>query len=275
MRYAPLSLVAVVVTAGAARAQNAPASKPMSSDWHGSYGAGALVRPWYAGSDVYRVQPFPFLQVEYKGRVVAGVLNSGTLGVGSYLVRKPNLSLQMDLTASEMRRESYGNGLAGMGNRKTSAVLGTSATYSWKFVGATASVASGLGGDDGTSGAVGLGVQGGFAERWMAGITTNASFGDTKNMAFSFGIDERQAAVRRRLIEKGDSRLTPSDGRSYAPGSGLKQVSTGVTLGYMVTQRTSVTAFGSSSELSHRAAMSPLVKERNSMTGGLMVTRSF
>ena len=134
---------------------------------------------------------------------------------------------------------------------------------------AGAGVAIGLGKDEGSTGSVNLSTKHMYGHRWIAGLSTGATFANSSNMAFEFGVSPTQAARRQALINAGDSRLYATDGRAFAPAGGLKEAQVSTSLGYLLTQRTTVIGFASGGRLGNHAADSPLVRQRNSVMGGI------
>jgi MipA family protein len=269
MRSASLSLVALAVSAGAVSAQDMTptASNP---SLHGSYGVGTVGRPRYAGSNEWRAQPFPWVALEYKGRVFAGMQ-----GIGAHVLRGPTTAMQLLVIPSESRPEHRGPALAGMGDRKASASIGTNASITKGFLSASGNVAYGLNGDEGTRGTIGLEARRGWSQRWMTSVSTGAAFSDARNMSYEFGVTEKQAAARRALIASGDRRLPSTAGAAYDPDAGLKAVVSTLTVGYMATQRTNVMLVAQGNRLSSEAAASSIVKERNGGMVALIVARGF
>ncbi len=272
MRTVPFILVAMSAVAGVAQAQTSGSS----GAWSGMVGVGAAMAPRYTGGEEYRVRPVPYVQVEFRNRLFAGVLPSGTgIGLGSYLHRGESLSWTAELAASSSRDERYGEALAGMGDRSGSASVASGLHLAKGFLAADANVAVGLDRDEGSQGTLSIGAQKMFAGRWMAGISTGATVADSRNMRFDFGVTPEQAARRQALIEAGDDRLDAGDGSAYSPGGGLKQVSAGASVGYAVSARSRLMLFAQRSRLSNDAARSSIVRERESTTGGLALMYGF
>ena len=272
MRSVSFLLVAVSAVAGVAQAQSNGPSRP----WTGMVGLGAMVAPRYSGGDDYRVRPIPFIQVEFRNRVFAGVLPSGTgVGLGSYLHRGDNVAWTAELAASNSRDERYGDALAGMGDRSGSAIVASGLRLSKGIVSAGANVAIGLDSDEGSLGTFSLAANHMFAGRWMAGISTGATVADSRNMTFDFGITPDQASRRQALIDAGDARLRSGDGAAYSPRGGLKQMNAGATVGYAVSARSRLVLFAQRARLSNEAAQSSIVRERESTTGGLVLMYGF
>ena len=272
MRTASILLAAVAVTSSVASAQQ-NTSVP---SWSGVIGVGAASMTRYLGSDESRVRPFPFVRLEYRNRLYAGVLASGTgVGLGSYLHRGQRAEWQMEIAASTPRDERRGDALAGMGDRKGGAALATAFRASLGFLSASANVGVGLDRDEGVQGGLGIAAERMFAGRWMAGVSAGARVADERNMGYEFGVTDEQASRRRELILAGDRRLRENDGEAYAPGGGLKQLDASASLGYALGNRSRLVAFASRSRLSDEAAASSIVRARESTNGGVMLMYGF
>lgn len=154
---------------------------------------------------------------EFKERVYLGGSAGGTGGgVGMYLMRNETFSLSTEITGARERKESYGDGLAGMGKRGGATFGGSNVSYKLGSVTAGAGVAIGLGSDEGSMASFNLATQKVYGRRWIAGVSTT------------------QAARRQALIDAGDSRLYASEGSSYAPKGGPKHANVSTSLGYLL-----------------------------------------
>ena len=175
-------------------------------NWSSSIGIGTVAMPTYTGSNRYRVRPVPLLQLEFKERVYVGSSTGGVGGgMGVYLIRGSSLTWSTELSTAGKRRESFGDGLAGMGTRNAGTFVGNNISYRAGMFTAAANVAIGLGKDEGSTGSVVLDSKHVFGRRWIASVSSGATFADKDNMAFDFGISSRQAGRRQALIAAGDS----------------------------------------------------------------------
>ena len=264
--------VAVVLVPSVATAQAAPSSER----WVGSIGMTAVTLPTYLGSNRYRVRAFPIFQVEYKERAYIGGAMGGTgAGAGLYLLRNETFSLSTEITGAPERKESYGDGLAGMGRRGAATFAASNVSYQVGSLTAGASVAIGLGSDEGSWGTFKLAQKKLFARRWITEVSTGATFANSRNMSYDFGVSTDQASRRQALIAAGDSRLYANEGKAYAPGHGLKQAQVSTSLGYLLTSRMTAIAFATGSRLGREAADSPLTRQRNSLVAGTGVAFGF
>jgi outer membrane protein len=243
---------------------------------HGAIGLGVASAPKYSGAEDYRTMPFPFIQLEYRGRAFAGVLPSGLgFGVGAHLHRSEAFGLQVAVAQSNTRKEHYGDALAGMGDQASSATAGAGLTVKQGWVTMTANVALGLDGDVGTVGDVSVAASRTLGSRWLASVSTGVTAADSRNMTFQYGVSQEQAAQRQALIDAGDARLRMGDGEAYAPSAGLREMMASASLAYAMTGRTRMLVFAQGSRLSDEAARSSLVRERNAASGGMALVWGF
>jgi MipA family protein len=262
----PAVLLSVPVLAGA-QAENPTTTS--TKPWTANLGIAAVAMPGYSGSNRYRIRPSPIIQVEYKERAYFGSSVSGVGGgVGVYMVRTPTLAWAAEVSSAGRRRESYGDGLAGMGTRSGGTMVGTNASYRVRSTTLGVAASAGLK-DEGVTATVNLDTKRRMGRRMIASFATGATFSDHESMAFDFGVSPVQAIRRQALIASGDSRLSPTEGGIYAPKGGLKQAQVSTSLGYMLTKRTSAMAFVTGTRLGSEAAASPLTRQRNGLMGGL------
>lgn len=261
------AMVAVLVPSLAA-AQSGNNTK----SWNGSIGMSAVALPTYLGSNRYHVKAFPILELQFKERAYLGGSMGGTGGgAGVYLMRNETFSLSTEITGAPQRKESYGDGLAGMGKRGAATFAASNVSYKLGSVIAGAGVAVGLGSEEGSLASVNLATSKVYGHRWIAGVSTGATFSNRENMTYDFGVSAVQGARRQALIDAGDSRLSANESGAYAPKSGLKQAQVSTSLGFRLTSRTTAMAFASGTRLGREAAESPLVRQRNSLITGLGV----
>lgn len=260
-------LPAPVLLAAQTVMSSAPA--PMKT-WSSSIGIAAVAMPGYVGSNRYRVRTVPILQLDFKDRAYLGSSTTGVGGgFGVYMLKKSSMTWSAELTTAGKRRESFGDGLAGMGTRSGGTFVGTNAAIRLQSLTLGAGVAVGTGKGEGATGTVNADTKKRLGNRFIAGFSTGATFSNKQNMAFDFGVNSMQAGRRQALIAAGDSRLSIGDGGTYSPKAGLKQAQASTSLGYLLTNRTTALAFVSGTRLGHQAADSPLTRQRNGVMGGL------
>ena len=244
--------------------------------WSGSIGISTVALPTYMGSNRYRVKAFPIFALEFNERFYLGGAQGGTgAGAGAYLVRSSTYSWSAEISGAPERKESYGDGLAGMGRRGSATFLGNNVSYSLGPITAGAGVAIGLGSEEGSTAAVNLDTKHRYGQRWIAGLSTGATFANSRNMNYDFGVSTDQAIKRQAMIDAGDSRLYGTDGRAYTPKGGLKQMQASGSLGFLMTDRTTVLAFATGSRLGTEAADSPLTRKRNGLVAGMGIAYGF
>ena len=254
----------------------AAAQVPNGSDiWNGTIGISTVALPTYMGSNRYRVRAFPILSLEYKQRAYLGGAMGGTgAGAGVYLMRNSAFTLSTEIAGAPERKESYGDGLAGMGRRGGATYAASNVSYRLGSITAGAGVAVGLGSEEGSHGALNLATKKAYG-RWIAELSTGATFANSKDMAYDFGVSSEQAVRRQALIDAGDSRLSADDAGAYSPGAGLKHMNVSTSLGYILRDRTMALLFVNGSRLGHEAAESPITRQRNSVVGGIGLAYAF
>ena len=268
MKFAALIPAAVVVLVPEiATAQN---PQNQTKNWNSQIGVSTAVLPTYMGSNQYQVKVLPIFSLEIKERIYVGGAMGGTgAGTGVYLVRNPVFTLSTGITGAPVRKESYGDGLAGMGRRGAATYAQSNVSYQLGSVTAGAGVSIGLGHDEGSTAALNLATKHVIGRRFIVGLSTGATFANSENMVYDFGVSSDQAVRRQSLIAAGDSRLHADEGLAYAPKEGLKQAQVSTTLGYLINPRTTVIGFAMGSRLGTEASDSPLARQRNSLVAGL------
>jgi outer membrane scaffolding protein for murein synthesis (MipA/OmpV family) len=269
MKYV-IILPAIVLTPVLTSAQTTNPSTNTTKVWSSTAGIATVAMPGYLGSNRYRVRTVPILQLEFKERAYLGSSTSGIGGgLGVYMLRKSNLSWSAELSSAGKRRESYGDGLAGMGSRDGGTFVGTNASYHAGGTTFGAGVATGLGKQEGTTASFSTDTKKRFGNRWIADVSTGATFSDKENMSFDFGITPTQSIRRQALIASGDSRLSAHEGSAYDPKGGLKQAQVSTSLGFLISKRTTALAFATGTRLGSEPSDSPLVRKRNGVMAGL------
>ena len=267
---APALTVALVPAIAAAQ------THATNDTWAGNIGIATVAMPTYMGSNQYRVRAVPILSLEFKERAFLGGAMGGTgAGAGVYLIRSSNLMWTTQITGAPERFERYGDGLAGMGRRGAATFAASDMSYTSGSVTAGANVQVGLGSEEGSTASVSLSSKHVYARRWILGASTGATFANSTNMAYDFGITPGQAAKRQTLIQSGDSRLDWKDAGSYDPGRGLKQAQASLSLGYQVREKVTAMAFANGTRLGREAADSPLARNRNAFVGGIGMAYGF
>ena len=243
---------------------------PPPRDWSFTLGAGALVLPRYAGSDEYRVFPMPIALVSYRDRVFLGPTSGGLGGgVGARLFRARHLSLTAEVGMMDGRPADRADPLAGTDDRDVLATLGAGLTYALGPVQASVSAAHGLNDESGWLGTARAGYSRPLNRRVMASVEVGATFADARQLRRDFGISGVEAARRQVMIDAGDPRLQPNDGRAFAPGGGVRDAGVSGSLMYFLSPRLALMGLGGMNRLSAEVAASPVVRRRQQAWGGL------
>jgi outer membrane scaffolding protein for murein synthesis (MipA/OmpV family) len=267
MRFVAFIFVLSLIFTSSIEAQQVP-SQP--ADWSGSSGGAVIAFPKYPGSDEYWVLPVPLLNVEYKGRIFLGPASSGAAGaLGAYVVRTPSWSWAVTMGVTDARPESRGDALAGMGDRGIGLNAGTSFSYRRGMLQTSGVVTFGLNDTQGWTGTLSAGLGGRLGDQWFASLDANATFADTDQMQYHFGIDASQALRRHALIAAHNPKLGLDEGGPYSADAGLQSVGLNGSFGYVLSHRWTALGFLSMNRLEGDAAQSPLVRQRESFVTGL------
>ena len=236
----------------------------------GQVGAIVLNLPSYPGSDERWTIPVPFVDLRVAQRLYLGDgLGGLSAGAGVYLLERGGFTWSADLALTSDRPEDRADALAGMGDRGFGVYAGSTLAYRLGPAEAFATAAVGLEERMGSIGVVGLSLGQRLGERWFAGVTGAAAFGDCANLRWDFGVSEAQAAQRRALLEGGAPGLRPEDGVPYTPRCGLRELRGTASVGYALSPRLSLFGSGTGVRLERGAAESPLTRERNSWEAGV------
>lgn len=271
-----INLIAPALAVGLVPAMVAAQTQASNDVWAGNIGVATVAMPTYIGSNQYRVRAVPMLSLEYKNRAFLGGAMGGTgAGAGVYLVRSSNLMWTTQVTGAAQRFERYGDGLAGMGRRGAATFAASDVSVTSGAITAGANVQVGLGSEEGSTASLSLSSKHIYARRWILGASTGATFANSTNMAYDFGITPEQAGKRLALIQSGDSRLNWRDAGAYDPGRGLKQATASLSLGYQLRDKVTTMAFVNGTRLGREAADSPLARNRNALVGGVGMAYGF
>jgi outer membrane protein len=245
---------------------------PPAPAWNVSIGGGMIVTPTHAGSDEYRLLPFPLVQVTFRDRVYAGPSNTGVGGgVGAHIVRTQRIGLAVELGVMENRPADRSDVLVGTTNRDLLGTAGANLSYRAGAIEGALGVIQGLNDDGGLLGTARLAFTRIFRQRVIATMDASAALADARHMRREFGVTEVESARRTALIIAGDSRLRPGEGEVYRPDAGLSHLRTSISLTYLLSQQWAITGFGGASRLGDEAAGSPLVRQREQFSGGIGV----
>lgn len=248
-----LCLVTAVTAAGggAAWAQD-------GDGLHVSLGAAGVYRPEYKGSNDYEAAPLPFVGFRY-GRgdfyvSLEGPALRANILPGGWLEAGPVLAFERgrddDIKNSAVRRLSKIDFAvnAGVFVRKRFDLAGGELKIGAEALTDTGEV------HEGVLANVGLDYDRALSERWSAGASLSATWGDRKYMQTYYGVSPAGALA---------SGLSP-----YAADKGLENVEFGATLRYQINDRWSGLAHGSYTRLVDSAADSPIVARQGSADQG-------
>jgi outer membrane scaffolding protein for murein synthesis (MipA/OmpV family) len=207
--------------------------------------------------------------MEYKGRFFLSPPSYGApMALGAYFVRTPNWSWAVTMGITDARPESRGDALAGMGDRGIGFHTGSWVSFRRGMFHTSGIVTLGLNDSQGWTGIFSTGLGDRLGDQWFASVDANATFADTDQMQYHFGIDASQALRRHALIAAGDPRLGPAESGPYSVDAGLQSIGLSGSFGYILSNRWTVLGFLSLSRLSGEAAQSPLVRQRVSLETG-------
>jgi len=244
--------------------------------WTVNAGAIVLSTPQYPGSDERRLLPLPVLSADYEGRwFIGGSRAAIGVGVGYRALRSGPFTIDLGLGVGEGRREDRADALAGMGNRSVTAWGGTNLGYRLGPLGFRVNVVRALTQEGGTRATLATSFNRRLGERWGFGVSASAGFADAANLAFDFGITPEQAATRAQLLALGDRRLRVGDAQAFAPKAGLRELGAGVSVNYLAAPRWRYFLFTSVNHLSDEVSLSPLVRQRDTVSAGLGFLYSF
>ncbi len=266
MRLGLVATLTVLLTSGL-EAQERP-----RSSWTIRAGAVTLLLPRYPGSDEHRLLPFPLLDVWFRDRVFLGPSTTGMgYALGVYGIRTRRLGLSFEAGGQDSRPASRADALAGLDDRDGVFTLGASLT--WRAGLFEAGVAATRGINDGAGSLARARLSySRFLGPLLISASTTVAVADSRQMGREFGVSETEASRRRALIDAGDDRLRPGDGRAYDPDAGLRHVGGSVSMLYLLSRRWSLLGFGNVERFGDKPAGSPLVRRREQLTVGLGIS---
>jgi outer membrane scaffolding protein for murein synthesis (MipA/OmpV family) len=261
------SHVLIIALAGVAAgvADLAQAEEASRDGLHLSLGAAAIYRPEFKGAKDYEAAPLPFVGFRY-GRgdfyvALEGGALRGNVLPGGWLEAGPVLSFERgrddDIKNLTVRRlGEIDNAVnAGVFVRKGFDLAGGQLTIGAEALTDTGKV------HEGVLANVGLDYDRAITDRWSAGASLSATWGDRKYMQTYYGVSGAGALA---------SGLSP-----YAADKGLENVEFGATLRYRINDRWSALAHGSYSRLVDSAADSPIVAREGSADQGQFILALF
>lgn len=233
------------------------------SDWSVSLGLGFAVAPEFEGSDKYKTQAVPLINIEYKDRFFLSSLDGA---VGVYLFREPLWNMGLALGYNQGRKEKDSDLLKGMGNVDGAAEVKVFAEWTPDIpFSAKLELAKGTGDINGFTATATLGHNTALSESLNWGNSISSTYSDSDYNKVFFGITEKQSRGSKRRYEQ------------YTPGSGIKDVAYSTSLVYTVSDHWTAMVIGQYKRLTGPAADSPLVKagSKNQAAGGLGASYTF
>ena len=225
----------------------------------GTVGLAVIASTEYPGSDERRNRLVPLLDYQWKNGWFAGTTN----GLGVNLSQRPDMDYGLRLTADLGRDQSRSSALAGMGDISARPEIGGFFNYALnRQMALTSSLRYGAGNNrQGLLLDVGAAYSRELAAQWRFGMGVAATYANADYLQSYFGVDAAQAAASGYTV--------------YTPGAGLRDVRVSASLTYRLNERTAITTAVSASTLQGDAGDSPLVRERNRVTGIVAVSYGF
>lgn len=265
-----LALAGVVVQAQDSMSNFGEQQGPPKPGWSFRAGAMVMTMPATPGADTQRNMLLPVLGAEYDGRYYFGSSRiSVGAGLGVHAFKGTSFTWDLGLGFAERRVESRADVLAGMGDRPSALWVGTALKYRIGPLNVGLTLATGTRSEAGSRGTLELAYRKRIGERWFAGISTSAVFGNAENLAYDFGVTEEQAARRQRLLASGDTRLKPGEDIAYTPGSSLRELQAGLFTGFSPNRSLRYFLMLRGTQLKGDAASSPLVRKTDTFTAGI------
>jgi len=235
-------------------AGDGPPDGPGGGD-HFAIGAGVAYMPAYIGSDKYRAQPLPAIDIKY-GRFFLNFQD----GIGANLIDIENVTIGAGIVMADNRRtrdspRGIGNVPFGAGARGFvklrqggfEAVLGGTQVFA--------------GGTRGFVADASLSYPIMINERFMLAPSIGTTWGNRKHLTRYFGVDAPQSAA--------------SGLRQYRPGSGFIDAKAEIAAQYRLTDRIGVGLVGGVTTLVGDIKDSPIVKEKTRPFGLMFVSYQF
>ncbi|MCY7369428.1 MAG: MipA/OmpV family protein [Polaromonas sp.] len=225
----------------------------------GTVGGAFVAGRQYAGSREHRYMLVPLIDYQWKSGWFAGTLN----GIGYDFSRRPDMNYGLRLTADLGRLEERSVALRGLGDIDIRPEAGAFFNY---YVSPQVALTSSLryGSGNERSGMVidiGAAYSAMLAPQWRVGLGVTGSYVNADYMQAYFGVTPTQSA------RSGYAITTPS--------AGLRDIRASAALTYLISPRVSVTTGVSASSLLGDAKDSPLLRERNAVSGLVSVLYRF
>lgn len=215
-------------------------------------------------------------QVTYRGRLYLGPSSAGNgAAIGAHLVRAGGLTLSAEVGFLQDRPADRADALVGMDDRDFVATASGTVSYTLGSFELAGSVSRGMNDGAGLVGATRLSFTQPVGSRLITTVGVGATFADARQMRWDFGVTRDEAERRQALIDAGDDRLDPDEGGAFRPDAGLRQLGASLSVVYLLSAHWGLIGFGGVDRLSHEAAQSPLVRQREQVSGGLGLAYRF
>jgi outer membrane protein len=218
-------------------------------------GPAAVVAPAYEGSGKYRVLPMPLLNITH-GRLFLNSID----GLGIDVIQAGPITVGGSVTYVQGYRTK--DAPTGIGRLSDAAGGRLFAAYRRKGFGLVFGATKSFGGGTyGVTADAAMSYSFGIAPRITLTPSISTSWADRKSNSRYFGINPAQSAA--------------SGLEGFAPGSGFRDVSTGITARYAMTQHWAVAANATARGVIGDDADSPIVEHKWQPLGTFVVSYAF
>lgn len=245
-------------------------------DWDIFVGAGAHYAPEYEGSDKYKTEALPGLQIVWRNRLMIG-----PDGLGAFIVNNDRLRVSAAVGYGGGRKEKDSVYLKGLGDIDDGAVLALGAQYdlSRRFA-ATADIRRFLNGSEGTLVSLGIQSQVPFGVVRGALLPTGRPYdevADERGLAIVGGIsvDWADENYNQAFFGVNAAQSAASGLGQYTAGAGVKSVNVDLGFTKPLGDNWGITGGATYSVLLGDAADSPVVRKDNSLSFELFVGYKF
>ncbi|MGH7088504.1 MAG: MipA/OmpV family protein [Stellaceae bacterium] len=228
-------------------------------EWRISLGGGAAVLPLYPGSDRYRPEPAPVIDIRYRD---IAFLSDGD-GLGVNLIRGDTYRAGIGVGYDLGRNQHLSGRLNGLGNIDPAPEPRIFGEIGLLPVVLTADLRRAIGGHNGLVGDLGAYVPVVGTKQLIVFMGPSVTFASDHYMQAYFGISTAQAAASRAHFPV------------YTAGGGFKDVTFGVTAIYRLTEKLFFDGELAWQRLAGAAGNSPIVQDRDQLGFSLEVGYQF